>query len=309
MTSRHSPRRMKLRGSALALLGLMAVAAPAHAEDAPAAPAAEAPAAAPAPAPVDPATVVATINGEPITEADLVLAEQAFGEQIAKLPPEERRKAVLDVLVDLKLMAAAATTDGLDKTDAFQRQLALLRAQALRSEFFRVEIDGKTTDEAVKKRYDEEIAKVTPPEEVKAAHILVETEDEAKAIIKELDAGGDFAKLAQEKSKDPGSAKMGGELGYFTQGKMVKEFEDAAFKLDVGKYTETPVKTQYGYHIIKVEDKRKQPLPSYDQVKDQVRQMVLRDTFVAEVAQLRKDNKVEILDPSLKAKPAQQPAK
>ena len=305
MTSRHSPRRMKLRGSALALLGLMAVAAPAHAEDAPAAPAA----AAPAPAPVDPATVVATINGEPITEADLVLAEQAFGEQIAKLPPEERRKAVLDVLVDLKLMAAAATTDGLDKTDAFQRQLALLRAQALRSEFFRVEIDGKTTDEAVKKRYDAEIAKVTPPEEVKAAHILVETEDEAKAIIKELDAGGDFAKLAQEKSKDPGSAKMGGELGYFTQGKMVKEFEDAAFKLDVGKYTETPVKTQYGYHIIKVEDKRKQPLPSYDQVKDQVRQMVLRDTFVAEVAQLRKDNKVEILDPSLKAKPAPQPAK
>lgn len=307
MTSRHSPRRMKLRGSALALLGLMAVAAPAHAEDAAPAPAAEAPAA--APAPVDPATVIATINGEPITEADLGLAEQAFGEQIAKLPPDDRRKAVLDVLVDLKLMAAAATADGLDKTDAFQRQLALLRAQALRSEFFRVEIDGKTTDEAVKKRYDEEIAKVTPPEEVKAAHILVETEDEAKAIIKELDAGGDFAKLAQEKSKDPGSAKMGGELGYFTQGKMVKEFEDAAFKLDVGKYTETPVKTQYGYHIIKVEDKRKQPLPSYDQVKDQVRQMVLRDTFVAEVAQLRKDNKVEILDPSLKAKPAPQPAK
>lgn len=309
MTSRHSPRRMKLRGSALALLGLMAIAAPANAEDAPAAPAAEAPAAAPAPAPVDPATVVATINGEPITEADLGLAEQAFGEQIAKLPPEERRKAVLDVLVDLKLMAAAATADGLDKTDTFQRQLALLRAQALRSEFFRVEIDGKTTDEAVKKRYDAEIAKVTPPEEVKAAHILVETEDEAKAIIKELDAGGDFAKLAQEKSKDPGSAKMGGELGYFTQGKMVKEFEDAAFKLDVGKYTETPVKTQYGYHIIKVEDKRKQPLPSYDQVKDQVRQMVLRDTFVAEVAKLRKDNKVEILDPSLKASPAPQPAK
>ena len=153
------------------------------------------------------------------------------------------------------------------------------------------------------------MAKVTPQEEVQAAHILVQTEDEAKAIIKELDAGGDFAAIAKAKSQDPGSAKMGGDLGYFTQGKMVPEFEKAAFALEVGKYTETPVKSQYGYHVIKVTDKRKQPLPTYDQVKDQVRQMVLRDTFVATVAELRKDSKVEIVDPTLKGDAAAQPAK
>ncbi|MCX5514481.1 peptidylprolyl isomerase [Kaistia algarum] len=309
MTSRHSPRRLALRGSALALFGLIALAAPAHADDAaPAATTAPAAAAAPAPAPIDPKTVVATINGEPITEGDLGLAAQAFGEQIAKVPPEDQRRAVLDVLIDLKLMATAATAAGLDKSDTFQSQLALLRAQALRSEYFRAEIEGKTTDEAVKQRYEQEIAKVTPQEEVQAAHILVKTEDEAKAIIKELDAGADFATIAKAKSQDPGSAKMGGDLGYFTQGKMVPEFEKAAFALEVGKYTETPVKTQYGFHIIKVTDKRKQPLPSYDQVKDQVRQMVLRDLFVQTVANLRKDNKVDIIDPALKAQPATQPA-
>jgi len=285
---------------------MMAFALPALAQDAPA-PAAGAATEA---APIDPATVVATINGEPITEGDLTLAAGAFSEQIAKVPAADRRRAVLDVLIDLRLMANAATADGLDKSEAFQRQLALLKAQALRSEYFRAEIEDKTTDAAVQKRYEEEIAKVTPQDEVQASHILLETEDQAKEVIKQLDAGGDFAAIAKEKSKDPGSAQMGGDLGYFTQGKMVKEFEDAVFKLDVGKYTETPVKTQYGFHVIKVTDKRKQPLPTFDQVKDQVRQMVLRDTFVQTISTLRKDSKVEIVDPTLKnAAPAPAPAK
>lgn len=314
MTSRLSSRRVALRGPALALLALLAAAGTASADDAapapaPAADAAAAPApAAPAAAALDPKAVVATINGQPITEADLALAEQDFSEELSKVPADQRRRSVLDVLIDLKLMANAATAAGLDKSDEFQRRVDLLRERALRNEFFRAEIDEKITDAAVKARYDAEIAKVTPQEEIQAAHILVQTEDEAKAIIKQLDAGGDFAAIAKEKSQDPGSAKMGGQLGYFTQGKMVPEFEKAAFALEVGKYTETPVKTQYGYHIIKITDKRKQPLPTYDQVKDQVRQLVLRDTFVNTVSTLRKDNKIEILDAGLKAQPPAQPA-
>ncbi|MCX5494298.1 peptidylprolyl isomerase [Kaistia dalseonensis] len=308
MTFRLTTRRVGLRGSALALLGLIALAGPALAQDAATpAPAAAAPAA--APAPIDPKTVVATINGSPITEADLDLAAQDFSEELAKVPADQRRKSVLDVLIDLKLMANAAEGAGLDKSDEFQRRLTLLRERALRNEFFRSQVDEKITDEAVRKRYDAEIAKVAPQEEIQASHILVETEDEAKAIIKQLDAGGDFAAIAKEKSKDPGSAKMGGDLGYFSQGKMVPEFEKAAFALEVGKYTETPVKTQYGYHVIKVTDKRKQPLPTYDQVKDQVRQLVLRDTFVNAVTTLRKENKVEIIDPTLKSDTPAQPAK
>lgn len=300
MTSRVSSSLTALRGPALAVLGLMAMALPAAAQDA--APAA---AAAPAATPVDPKAVLATVNGQPITEADLSLAGEDFAEDLAKVPPEQRRKAILDVLVDLRLMAAAAEKDGLDKSEEFQRRLALLRARALRNEFFRTQVDQAVTEDAVKKRYEAEIAKIVPEEEVHAAHILVETEDEAKAIIKELDGGGDFAKLAEEKSKDPGSGKMGGDLGFFTKGKMIKEFEDAAFALEPGKYTEKPVKSQYGFHVIKSVEKRKQPLPTYDQVKDQVRQLVLRDTFVDTVSKLRTDGKVEILDPVLKAAPSQ----
>ncbi|WEK52584.1 MAG: peptidylprolyl isomerase [Candidatus Kaistia colombiensis] len=296
--SRVSSSLTALRGPALAVLGLMALAAPAAAQDA-------APAAAPAAAAVDPKTVLATVNGQPITEADLSLAGEDFSEELAKVAPDQRRKAILDVLIDLRLMAGAAEKDGLDKSEEFQRRLALLRARALRNEFFRAKVDQAVTDEAVKKRYEAEVAKIVPEEEVHAQHILVETEDQANAIIKELDKGGDFAKLAAEKSKDPGSAKMGGDLGFFTKGKMIKEFEDAAFALEPGKYTEKPVKTQYGFHIIKSVEKRKQPLPTFDQVKDQVRQLVLRDTFVDTVAGLRKDSKVEIVDPALKAAPSQ----
>jgi peptidyl-prolyl cis-trans isomerase C len=287
------------------MLGLMALALPAAAQDA--APTDAAPAA-PVATPVDPKTVVATVNGEPITEADLTLAGEDFAEELAKVAPEQRRKAILDVLVDLRLMAGAAEKDGLDKSEEFQRRLALLRARALRNEFFRAKVDNAVSDEAVQKRYEAEVAKIVPEEEVHAAHILVETEDEAKAIIKQLDDGGDFAKLAEEKSKDPGSGKMGGDLGFFTKGKMIKEFEDAAFALEPGKYTETPVKSQYGFHVIKSVEKRKQPLPTYDQVKDQVRQLVLRDTFVETVSKLRADGKVDITDPVLKAAPATEPA-
>jgi peptidyl-prolyl cis-trans isomerase C len=304
MTSRVSTSLTALRGPALAVLGLMAMALPAAAQDA--APKDAAPAA--APAPVDPKAVVATVNGEPITEADLTLAGEDFAEELAKVAPEQRRKAILDVLVDLRLMAGAAEKDGLDKSEEFERRLALLRARALRNEFFRTKVDLAVTDDAVKQRYEAEVAKIVPEEEVHAAHILVETEDEAKAIIKQLDDGGDFAKLAEEKSKDPGSGKMGGDLGFFTKGKMIKEFEDAAFALEPGKYTEKPVKSQYGFHVIKSVEKRKQPLPTYDQVKDQVRQLVLRDTFVDTVSKLRADGKVDITDPALKAAPATAPA-
>lgn len=158
MMSRVSSSLTALRGPALAVLGLMALAAPVVAQDAPA------PAAAPAAAPADPKTVLATVNGQPITEADLTLAGDDFAEELAKVAPDQRRKAILDVLIDLRLMAGAAEKDGLDKSEEFQRRLALLRARALRNEFFRAKVDLAVTDEAVKKRYETEIAKIVPEE-------------------------------------------------------------------------------------------------------------------------------------------------
>jgi peptidyl-prolyl cis-trans isomerase C len=127
----------------------------------------------------------------------------------------------------------------------------------------------------------------------------VKTEQEAKDVIKQLDGGKDFAELAKEKSTDPNKAD-GGDLGYFTKGRMVKEFEDAAFSLEKGTYSKTPVKTDFGFHVIKVEDKRDAPPPPLDQVKDQVRQLVMRDKYLALLAKAKETSKVDIMDETLR---------
>ena len=288
----------RIRTAALALAALLAPGIGAFAQDA-------APAAAP---PADPAKVVATVGGEPITEGDLAVAQEDFAQELAQVPEGERRRAVLSVLIDIKMMAEAGEKDGLDKSAEFTQRLALLRDRALRNEYFRVHVDEAVTEEQLKARYDAEIAKITPEDEIRASHILVETEDEAKAIIAELDKGADFATLAKEKSKDPGSGQMGGDLGFFGKGRMVPEFEQAAVALDVGQYTKTPVKSQFGWHVIKLVEKRKQPLPTFEQAKEQVRQIVMRETFMNVVDKLRADTPVEYLDESLKpAAPAAKP--
>ncbi len=241
--------------------------------------------------------VVATVNGKVITDKDLDSATPDFQEELARIPEEERRGQLLQALVDLTLIAQQAEKDGIDKTAEFQRRIDLLRTRALRSEYVRTKVLPQATDEAVHKRYDEEIAKLEQPEEIKASHILVENEDEAKAIIEQLKSGGDFAALAKEKSKDPGSGANGGELGYFSKGMMVPEFEQAAFALEIGKFTETPVKSQFGYHIIKLEDRRKQPPPKFDSVASQVGQLVMSDIYLALLKSLKDTGKVEILKP------------
>ena len=128
------------------------------------------------------------------------------------------------------------------------------------------------SDEAERKVYDEAVKQVKNEEEVHARHILVPTEDEAKAILAQLKGGADFATLAKEKSKDPGAAE-GGDLGYFTKEQMVPEFSEVAFKLGKGQLSD-PVKTQFGWHIIKVEDKRTRPTPTFEQVKPQIENYV-----------------------------------
>ena len=140
-----------------------------------------------------------------------------------------------------------------------------------------------------------EIAAMPAKNEVRARHILVKTEDEAKAIIKKLEGGAKFEDLAKENSTD-GSAAQGGDLGYFGEGMMVPEFEKAAFALDVGAFTKEPVKSQFGYHIIKLEDKRQQQPPAFDQVKDQVRSIIIRDKYIEMVKKLRDAAKISYED-------------
>lgn len=277
--------------SALSLSPLMAQeAAPAPADAA----------AAPAAAPVDPNAVIATVNGQKLTEADLGLAEGELSQQFSQLPPEQRRAAALSAAIEIRVMADQAVATGLDKDPEFQRRMAFLQQRALHGEMVEKGVVDKVTDAEVRARYDQEIASTPPVNEIHARHILVKTKEEAEAIIKQLDGGADFQKLANEHTSDPSGKTNGGDLGWFGPGQMVPEFDKAAVALEIGKYTKEPVQTQFGWHVIKLEDKRTKQPPAFDDVKDQAKQAVIRDKYFALVKQLRGAAKVEIPDANLK---------
>lgn len=255
---------------------------------------------APAAAPVDPAAIVATVNGTSVTEADLKLAEGELSQQFSQLPPEQRRAAALSAAIEIKVLAAKAVANGFDKDPEFQRRMAFLQERALHGEMVEKEVVGKITDEEIRARYDKEIAAAPPVNELHARHILVKTKEEAEAIIKQLDGGADFQKLANEHTSDPSGKTNGGDLGYFGTGQMVPEFDKAAQALEVGAYTKEPVQTQFGFHVIKLEDKRTKQPPAFDTVKENIRSLLIRDKYFALVKALRAEAKVEIPDPELK---------
>ena len=295
MSIKHPRAALAGIGMAVGISVLTAISASAQ-ETAPA----PATPAAPAQAAPDPAKVVATVNGQQITEADLTLAEADLDQQFSRLPPEQRRAAALSALIEIRLLASEGEAKGLDKDPEFERRMAFLEQRALHSAVIDREVSAKITDEEIRKRYDTEMSNTPPTNEVKARHILVKTKEEADAIIKQLDAGGDFEKLANENTTDPSGKETGGDLGYFGPGQMVPEFEKAAFALDVGAYTKQPVQSQFGFHVIKVEDKRTQQPPAFDQVKDQIRSILLRENYFALVKSLRGAAKVDIADAELK---------
>lgn len=244
--------------------------------------------------------VLAKIGGVEITEAEIGMAASDLDPQFAKLPPEQQRLAAISALIDIKAMAIKGAALKLDESDAFKSRMSFLRDRTLHNAYFENEVVNKVTDEQVKARYDKEIAATPPENEIHARHILVKTKEEAEAIIKKLDAGEKFEDLAKASSTD-GSAAQGGDLGYFSSGQMVPEFEKAAMALDVGAYTKEPVQTQFGFHVVKVEDKRTKQPPEFNKVKDQVKNVLLQEDYVATVKAIRDELKVEYVDPEVKA--------
>ena len=245
-------------------------------------------------------TVIATVDGTPITQEELQDTVNQFKGQFGQMPEDQMRAIALSSLVDMKLISDAAKKEGLDQSDAFKARMERLREQELYNAYFDQVIGAKITDDMLKARYDKEIANAPKVEEVHARHILVDNEDEAKEIIKELDNGADFADLAKEHSTGP-SGPDGGDLGYFSKGQMVPAFEDAAFALEPGKYTETPVKSDFGYHVIEVEDKREKPPVPFDQIKPQLQQIVSGEKYNEVVRDLKKGDTVVIEDKDLQA--------
>jgi peptidyl-prolyl cis-trans isomerase C len=176
---------------------------------------------------------------------------------------------------------------------AFKKRMAFIEDQILQDFWLQKEIAKRVTPEKMKERYQERLKSTPPEEEVRARHILVATEDEAKALIAEIKKGGAFDKLAKEKSTDKASGAEGGDLGWFKKSDMVKEFADAAFALKKGELTDNPVKTQFGYHVIKLEDRRQAPPPTFEELQDQIREELARETVTQILDQLRAGAKIE----------------
>jgi peptidyl-prolyl cis-trans isomerase C len=243
--------------------------------------------------------VVAKVGDLEIHQSELDLAITNLDPQLAQLPDEQKKVAALSGAIDVKLLVKNANAEGLKDTPDFQKRLGYLQDRELHNAYFRKHVVDAVTAEEVKARYDKEVASLQPEEEAHARHILVATEDEAKAVIVELDGGKDFAEVAKEKSTDS-NKDDGGDLGWFGKGRMVPEFETAAFALEKGAYTKTPVKSQFGFHVIKLEDKRTAPAPAFEQVEPQVRQLVMRDKYVALIEKAKAEQTIEITDEALR---------
>jgi peptidyl-prolyl cis-trans isomerase C len=238
--------------------------------------------------------VLAKVNGAEIRQSDVALAEEELGPSLAQMDPATKKDNVLAFLIDMKIVAKAAEDKKVDNSEDFRKRLAFTRNRLLMDSLLANEGKAALTDEAMKKVYEDASKQITGEQEVHARHILVETEDEAKAVKAELDKGADFAELAKKKSKDPG-ASDGGDLGFFTKDQMVPEFSAVAFALEPGKISD-PVKSQFGWHIIKVEEKRNRKAPDFDQVKAQIETYVTRKAQADYVAKLRADAKIERMD-------------
>jgi peptidyl-prolyl cis-trans isomerase C len=242
----------------------------------------------------DSSPVVARANGVDIHESDLAFAEEEIGGNMPQMGPDQKRDYLITYLADVIVMSQAADQKKVADNPDVQRRLSFDRNRVLMEALLQQAGKAAITDAAMHQVYDDAVKQMPAEQEVHARHILVPTEDEAKAIEAELKKGADFATLAKEKSKDPGAAD-GGDLGYFTKEQMVPEFAEAAFKLDKGQISD-PIHTQFGWHIIKVEDKRTKPTPTFDQVKVQLENYVAHRAQAELVDNLRKSAQIERLD-------------
>ncbi|PWC56171.1 peptidylprolyl isomerase [Azospirillum sp. TSO22-1] len=294
--------------SALLSFAACGLALAAHAQTPPATPPAPAATqAAPNPA-VGTDPVVARVNEQEVRLSDLMRLVSQLPPQVQQMPLDMIYGALVDQLVNQKLISAAGYKDGLDKTDETKAELKQAEERIVQRAFITKSVQSRITPDKLDAAYKDYLKNNPPQDEVKASHILVENEAEAKDIIAQLGKGGDFAKLAKEKSKDTVAAQQGGDLGYFTKETMVEPFANAAFAMKPGEISKEPVKTQFGYHVIKVEDKRKAPQPTLDEMKPQLEKEMSKDIVTAVIDDLRKGAKVETFQVDGSPMPKEEPA-
>lgn len=240
--------------------------------------------------------VVARVGTEEIHATDLAALESAMPPSVRNLPPSTLYPILLTQAVDRVALSQLARKEGLDREPAVASAMKVASEAALQNALLTKVIAPEVTDAKVRAVYDKDYANKKGPEEVRARHILVKTKAEAESIIAQLDKGADFATLAKKYSID-GSAAEGGDLGFFTRDKMVAPFADAAFALKPGQWTEKPVQTQFGWHVIELEARRQQPAPTFEQAADQIRQEMVAAAVRQEVAAAKKGLKVQVYNP------------
>jgi len=227
-------------------------------------------------APGDP--VVARVSGQEIRLSEVTEALQGLPQQLRSMPPNMLFPMLVDQLIDRRALGLQARKAGFDKQPETQRQMAAAADRALQNAFISHELAPSVTDAAIRARYDRDIGGKSGVEEVHARHILLATEDAAKKVIAELKKGADFVTLARAQSTDPG-AQQGGDLGFFKQDDMVGEFSTAAFAMKQGEFSQAPVKTQFGWHVIKLEERRTAPPPSFEESRDDLRQRIVQEVY------------------------------
>lgn len=256
----------------------------------------------PGPAADDP--VVARVNGAEVRRSDVMLAIENLPQQYRQLPPEMLFGGVVSQIIDRKLVAQAAEKGKLGDDPIVKQRVASIRERVLQEAYLSREIEKEMTDGNLRARYEKQVKNAPGREEVHARHVLVQNEADAKAVIEDLRKGGDFAEVAKKRSSGP-SAANGGDLGYFAREQMVPEFAEAAFAMKKGEVSAAPVKTQFGWHVIKVEDRRTPPPPSFEDSVNDLRQEMAQELIQARMEALRKDAKIERFGPDGKPVPAE----
>lgn len=266
-----------LRGSALALLVALASPALAAGKD----------------------RVVATVNGVEVRQSAVDEFRRTLPPQMGPVPDE----ALIDVVINNQVVWDAARKEGVDKDAEVRQALRQAEQKLVRQAYVSKKIRTKLTDDVVRKRYDQYVANFQPEEEVRARHVVTATEAEAKAVIAELKGGADFATLAVAKSQDPSAKQNGGDLGYFAHGDMVEPFSNAAFAMKPGELSAKPVQSKFGWHVIRVEDRRQSAIPPFDDVKQALRDQMAQGIAEDVVKGLRDKAKIILFDENGKPQP------
>ena len=236
--------------------------------------------------------VLAIVDGAPIRRSDLQGLQRVLPAQFQQMPLEMLFPMLIDRMIDAKLLAIAGRKDNIHTDPEVKARVASYEERLIQDAYLTRRIAAAATEEAIQARYRKFVAENPAETEVSARHILVASEQKAREILAALSKGGDFAKLAAENSLDPSGKDNGGDLGFFKKGDMVPEFSEMAFSLKDGQTAEKPVKSQFGWHVIRV-DKVRTVAQSLDDLREEITGQISQEVVTAEVARLRNGVKIE----------------